>query len=208
MSTKEGKAVDAAASKEKTPAALSKTAILFPKAMAPLTLTNYVKLTTNLSGRDKVMRMVQYAIKAIVFNIGEKAEYAKQLLAFQKAVGKNIFIYFFLARKHAWLYYYYCIVNVKREGLHRKAFKLGVFLDEGLKFLEALSDEKMKDLERFLTLVQRLSMVMFAIYDNIIWLLEVKATEAFDKNNAKMKSYQFRFVAAVCAIIQSMMSLR
>ena len=35
-----------------------RTAILIPTSAAPLTLSNYVKLGTNLSGRDKVMRLV------------------------------------------------------------------------------------------------------------------------------------------------------
>lgn len=157
---------------------LDKSAILLPKGMAPFTLANYVKLGQNLSGRDKVMRFAQYGSRAVVYNLGEKTEYGKKLQAFQKAVG-----------------------------LHRKAFKLGVFLDEGLKFLEALSDPKLADLDRYLQVIQRACMVIFTIYDNILWALEVKFVEGFDKANIKMRSYQFRLIAAVSSMIQAYLAL-
>ena len=42
-----------------------RTAILLPASAAPLTLSNYVKLGTNLSGRDKLMRLVSSCISSI-----------------------------------------------------------------------------------------------------------------------------------------------
>jgi len=115
-------------------AAADRSAILFPEGMAPLTLGNYIKLSQNLSGRDKVMRLVQYGSRAVVYHLGEKTELGAKLQALQKALG-----------------------------LHRKAFKLGVFLDEWQKFVEALTAPKLEDLDRLLTLVQRLAMTLFVI---------------------------------------------
>ena len=155
-----------------------RSAILFPAGMAPLTLGNYIKLGTNLSGRDKLMRLVQYGSKAAIFHLGEKSESGAKLQALQKALG-----------------------------LHRKAFKLGMFLDEAQKFIEALTAPKLEDLDRLLTLVQRLAMTLFVIYDNILYLTEIKVTSAFDKASVKMKSYQFRFIAAVCSLIQVVLAV-
>ena len=95
----------------------------------------------------------------------------------------------------------------KGLGLHRKAFKLGMFLDEGLKFLEALNNAKLDDIERFLTLLTRISMFFFQIHDNILWALEVKFLKNFDKASIKMRSYQFRLIAAIASLIQVFLSV-
>ena len=113
-----------------------------------------------------------------MYHLGEKTETGAQLQGLQKGLG-----------------------------LHRKAFKLGMFLDEGLKFMEALNNPKMDDTERFLTLLTRLSMVVFQIYDNLLWALEVKFVKNFDKANIKMRSYQFRLIAAVASMIQVLLNL-
>jgi len=114
--------------------AADRSAILFPEGMAPLTPSNYVKLSTNLSGRDKLMRLVQYGSRVAVYHLGEKTEYGAKLQVLQKALG-----------------------------LHRKAFKLGAFLDEWQKFVEALTAPKLEDLDRLLTLVQRLALTIFVV---------------------------------------------
>jgi peroxin-11B len=155
-----------------------RSAILLPKSLAPLTVSNYIKLGANLSGRDKLMRLLQYGSRAIVYHLGEKTESGKKLQLLQKALG-----------------------------LHRKAFKLGMFLDEAQKFIESLTDSKMTELDRFLTLVQRLAMTFFVIYDNLLYLTEIKFTDAFDKATIKMKSYQFRLVAAIASTISIFLSL-
>lgn len=155
-----------------------RTAILIPASAAPLTLTNYTKLGQNLSGRDKLMRLAQYAARAAVYHLGEKSDAGAKLQGLQKGLG-----------------------------LHRKAFKLGMFLDEGLKFIEALNNAKLDDTERFLTLLTRASMVIFQIYDNLLWALEVKFVKDLDKANIKMRSYQFRLIAAVATMVQVLLSV-
>ena len=113
-----------------------------------------------------------------MYHLGEKTETGAQLQGLQKGLG-----------------------------LHRKAFKLGMFLDEGLKFLEALNNPKLSDTERFLTLLTRISMFIFQIYDNLLWSLEVKFVKNFDKANIKMRSYQFRLIAAVASFIQVLLAV-
>lgn len=113
-----------------------------------------------------------------MYHLGEKSETGSQLQGLQKGLG-----------------------------LHRKAFKLGMFLDEGLKFMEAVSNPKLDDTERFLTLLTRLSMCIFQIYDNLLWALEVKFVKNFDKANIKMRSYQFRLIAAVASLVQVLMAV-
>lgn len=110
--------------------------------------------------------------------MGEKSDTGKQLQALQKGLG-----------------------------LHRKAFKLGMFLDESLKFLEAVNNSKLDDTERFLTLITRASMVVFQIYDNLLWALEVKVLTSLEKASIKMRSYQFRLVAAVTSMIQVLLAI-
>lgn len=155
-----------------------RTAILLPENAAPLTLANYVKLGTQLSGRDKLMRLVQYASRAGVYQLGEKSELGAKLQGMQKGLG-----------------------------LHRKAFKLGMFLDEYLKFVEVLANTKLDDLERFLSLSIRVCMMAFQLLDNLLWCLEVKFVKDFDKASIKMRSYQFRLTAAVLNLIQVLLAL-
>lgn len=123
---------------------------------------------------------MQYAARVGVYHLGEKSETGAKIQGVQKGLG-----------------------------LHRKAFKLGNFLDEALKFKEALASPKMDDTERFLTLVTRAAMVFFQIYDNILWALEVKAFDknSFDKATVKMRAYQFRFIAAICQLIQILINV-
>jgi hypothetical protein len=125
-----------------------------------------------------VCNQVQYAARAAVFHLGEKTETGAQLQGLQKGLG-----------------------------LHRKAFKLGMFLDEGLKFLEALNNPKLDDTERFLTLLIRVSMCIFQVYDNLLWALEVKFVKNFDKANIKMRSYQFRLIAALAQMVQVLLNI-
>jgi hypothetical protein len=124
------------------------------------------------------MRFVQYGAKTMVAQLGEKTDAGKKLKVFQSAVG-----------------------------LHRKAFKLGKFLDEAQKFIEALNNPKLADLERLLTLVQRAAMTIFVILDNLLWATEIKLVDAFDKATLKMKSYQFRLVAAVVSMAQVFLAM-
>jgi len=119
------------------------------------------------------MRFVQYGAKTLVAQTGDKTDTGKKLKAFASAVG-----------------------------LHRKAFKLGKFLDEAQKFLEAVNADKMEQLERLLSLVQRAAMFVFVILDNLLWFTEVKVLDAFDKATLKKQSYQYRLVAAVCSMAQ------
>lgn len=123
---------------------------------------------------------VQYAARAVVFHLGEKSESGAKIQGVQKGLG-----------------------------LHRKAFKLGNFLDEALKFKEALASSKMDPVERLLTLITRAAMVFFQMYDNILWGLEVKFFDKaqFDKNTVKMRAYQFRFVAAICQLVQIVLTV-
>lgn len=121
---------------------------------------------------------MQYASRAGVYHLGEKSETGSQLQGLQKGLG-----------------------------LHRKAFKLGMFIDEALKFKEALNDPKLDDTTRFLTLLTRISMCIFQIYDNLLWALEVKFVKNFDKASIKMRSYQFRLIAAIASLIQVVLAL-
>lgn len=152
--------------------------MLAPK-MAPLTLANYNKLMTRLDGRDKMLRFVQYFARFIVFQMNDKKDpTSKKLTEFYKAVG-----------------------------LHRKAFKLGVFLEEYEKFMEALNDTKLSAIERNITLILRASMVIFAVLDNLLWFISVKVVESFDKEFVKLRSNQFRLVAAIANTILNAFSI-
>ena len=92
-------------------------------------------------------------------------------------------------------------------GLHRKAFKLGKFLDEAQKFIEAVGNDKMEAFERLLTLVQRAAMTIFVILDNLLWFTEIKVVDAFEKATLKKQSYQYRLIAAVASMIQVFLAL-
>eukprot|EP00924_Labyrinthula_sp_SR-Ha-C_P006513 maker-scaffold_38-snap-gene-0.41-mRNA-1 protein AED:0.00 eAED:0.00 QI:143/1/1/1/1/1/2/90/224 len=97
------------------------------------------------------------------------------------------FLYFHSGNKQLQSFY-------KAIGLHRKAFKLGTFMDEYIKFKEALSQKD--SLKKNLTLLLRAFMAVFVVHDNLVWFLSVKAIQG-DKDGIKKKSYYFRFIAAV-----------
>lgn len=152
---------------------------MLPPKMACLNLTNYNKLMTRLDGRDKILRFVQYFARFIVFKMDDKKDpTSKKLTEFYKAVG-----------------------------LHRKAFKLGVFLEEFEKFTEALNDTKLSQTEKNITLILRASMVVFAVLDNLLWFISVKVVESFDKEFLKLRSNQFRLVAAIANTMLNLFSI-
>lgn len=123
------------------------------------------------------MRFVQYAARFACFHMlkaDPTSEQGKKLQLFYKAVG-----------------------------LHRKAFKIGMFMDEYLKLKEALL---LKDgPSKILKVLLRLCMTLFLVFDNMIWFLSIKVING-DKDTVKKRSYYLRFFAAVfntCLVLQS-----
>lgn len=142
---------------------------LVPATLKPVTVKNVVKYTNDLKARDKLLRFVQYTSKLLIFRLREadaKSEVAARLELLSKGIG-----------------------------LHRKAFKLGAFLDEYHKFTEALKSGK-QDLKRSLTLVLRACMFCFVILDNLIYFISLKVLK-LDKDPLKLKAYRFRLVGAL-----------
>jgi hypothetical protein len=152
--------------------------------MAPLSLLTYNKYMSRLDGRDKVLRLVQYFTRFIVYtflNGGDSTKDSK--------------------KKFTELY--------KAIGLHRKAFKLGSSFDEYEKFMEALSDPKLAEnpQEQNLTLTLRAAMVIFGILDNLTWFASIKVLEEVDKEMIKLRANQFRLVAALANLSLNLVSI-
>lgn len=94
----------------------------------------------------------------------------------------------------------------KAIGLHRKAFKIGSFLEEYQKFLEILRDTK-DDPKRLLNLVLRACMAIFTVLDNLVWFVSLKVID-LDKDALKMKAYKFRLAAAAISTVTSVMDFQ
>lgn len=133
-----------------------------------------------LKGRDKVLRFVQYFSRFLTFqlmNSDPKSDIGGRLKLFHKAIG-----------------------------LHRKVWKIGTFIDEYLKFKEALNS-KVDDTKKYLTLGLRACMMFYLVYDNLVWFVAVKAIEG-NKDLLKLRSYYFRFIAALCNLALVAMSFQ
>jgi len=155
--------------------------ILQPKTMKEFNLKNSTKiLLGDLKGRDKVLRLVQYFTKFLVYHIKEsdpKSDLGKRIELLSKGLS-----------------------------LHRKAFKVGGSLEELQKLLELLEETK-KDLKRSLNLMLRASMVVFLALDNTVWLTSLKTID-LDKDGIKKKAYRFRLFAALLNTAIGMLDLQ
>mmetsp|Transcript_13294 Transcript_13294/g.33901 ORF Transcript_13294/g.33901 Transcript_13294/m.33901 type:complete len:228 (+) Transcript_13294:121-804(+) len=142
---------------------------LVPKGIKPATLKNVVKFTNDLKARDKILRLVQYYCKFLVYRLqasDPKSELAKRLNLLSKGIS-----------------------------LHRKAFKFGAWVDEIQKFNELLESGK-SDLKQTLSLILRPVMAMFVLLDNMIYLASLKVV-LWDKDALKPKAYKVRLFAAL-----------
>jgi hypothetical protein len=147
--------------------------VLVPKAAKPLhDLKTLTKASGDLKFRDKWLRFAQYLAKFLVFRLVQadpKSDLGKRLNELSKGIG-----------------------------LHRKAFKLGAFVDEIQKFQETLESGK-TDAKATLTLLMRPALALFTLLDNMVWLASLKFTQ-WDKDSLKMSSYRARLVAAYAAL--------
>lgn len=122
-----------------------------------------------LKGRDKAMRFVQYFSRFLAFKMlttDSKSVKGLQLTTFYKAVS-----------------------------LHRKAFRLGMFIDEFLKLKMALAD-KNEGRKKNLTITLRSLMMFFLVHDNWVWFLSIKVING-SKDSVKKRATYLRFIAAV-----------
>ncbi|GBG27719.1 Peroxisomal membrane protein 11C [Hondaea fermentalgiana] len=142
---------------------------LVPKAIKPAELKNVVKFMGDLKARDKLLRLVQYFTKFLVVKLREgdaKSDLAKRVELLSKGIG-----------------------------LHRKAFKVGSWLEEYQKFVELVKNGK-DDPKRTMSIILRACMTVFLMLDNAVWLTTLKVAD-FDKDALKKKAYKFRLTAAL-----------
>lgn len=93
----------------------------------------------------------------------------------------------------------------KGISTNRKAYRLGMFVDEFKKFEKTLASAK-EDVKKKLNLVKSFCMAMFYLHDNISWLLTLKVIKG-DKDPIKLRASRFRFTAAIVTTITGIMDI-
>jgi hypothetical protein len=94
----------------------------------------------------------------------------------------------------------------KGVGLHRKAFKLGTWLDEVQKLVELLNSGE-SGMKHNLELLLRPLMFFFVIYDNLVYFADLKVIDG-NKDELKMKSYKLRLAAAMIQVATSVLDFQ
>merc|ERR1719329_891714 len=142
---------------------------LVPADVKAANLANIVKFTNKLKARDKLLRFAQYYLKFLVYRLQQtdpKSDLAKRAKLLSSGMG-----------------------------LHRKAFKLGAWLDEIQKFKELQNNGK-TDLKQTLNLILKPVMGLFLFVDNMVYFTSLKVTD-WNKDELKMKAYKLRLTAAL-----------
>lgn len=145
---------------------------LVPAGVKPANLENVVKFTGKLKARDKLLRLVQYYLKFLVYRL-EQTDPKSDLAKRAKLLSSGM-------------------------GLHRKAFKLGAWLDEIQKFKELQNNGK-SDLKQTLNLMLKPIMGLFLFVDNMVYFTSLKVAD-WNKDELKMKAYKLRLT---CAFLQT-----
>mmetsp|Transcript_16142 Transcript_16142/g.20013 ORF Transcript_16142/g.20013 Transcript_16142/m.20013 type:complete len:237 (+) Transcript_16142:270-980(+) len=150
-----------------------------PAGCKPVNLSNLLTFLKKLDGRDKSLKFVQYFSRYLMhqlYQLNPKSELGDRLQKLYKGVS-----------------------------LHRKAFRLGMFMDEYKKFETTLAEAK-DDLKKTLDLVKSAAMGLFYLHDNLIWLVSLKVLTG-DKDRLKLRQAYFRWTAAVVTTIMCVMDI-
>mmetsp|Transcript_6239 Transcript_6239/g.11092 ORF Transcript_6239/g.11092 Transcript_6239/m.11092 type:complete len:229 (-) Transcript_6239:93-779(-) len=142
---------------------------LVPKTIKPMGMKTGLKVFNDLKARDKILRFAQYYLKFLVYRLktaDEKSDAAKRLNLLAKGLS-----------------------------LHRKAFKLGTFMDEIDKLQDLLKSGK-SGVKESLSILLRSIMTLFIITDNMVYFASLKVAD-WDKDALKSKAYKLRLSAAV-----------
>jgi hypothetical protein len=153
---------------------------LVPKDIKSLNLENVVKFTSPYKSKDKILRFIQYYLKFAVYQMQQadpKSDTAKRLGLLTKGIG-----------------------------LHRKAFKLGQWLDEAQKLVDLLNNGK-SGLKQNLDILLRPVMFVFLIFDNLVYFASLKVSDG-DKDALKMKAYKCRLTAALIQVAASFLDFQ
>lgn len=142
---------------------------LVPADVKAANLANIVKFTNKLKARDKLLRLAQYYLKFLVYRL-EQTDPKSDLAKRAKLLSSGM-------------------------GLHRKAFKLGAWLDEIQKFQELQKNGK-TDMKQTLNLILKPVMGLFIFVDNMVYFTSLKVTD-WNKDELKMKAYKLRLTAAL-----------
>ena len=89
----------------------------------------------------------------------------------------------------------------KGMGTHRRAWRLGKFVDEYYKFTLAFSKQAMDPATRGVTLMARLAMGLYLVHDNVIWFCDVKMLKTVDRKAWKLRADRFRWLACVLNLV-------
>jgi len=153
---------------------------LVPEDIKGVNLQNVVKFTSSYKAKDKILRFVQYYLKFAVYQMLQadpKSDTGKRLNLLTKGIG-----------------------------LHRKAFKLGQWLDEVQKLVELLNNGKSGPKQN-LDILLRPVMFMFLIFDNLVYFASLKVSDG-NKDELKQKAYKFRLTAALIQFAGSCLDLQ
>jgi len=153
---------------------------LVPKGLKEVNVGNVVKFTNQLKARDKLLRLVQYSCKGLVYRMLQDDP--------KNQVGLKLQLL------------------AKGVSLHRKAFKLGAWLDEYEKFMDAL--KKKQCLKQQLQLALRFCLGVFVWLDNLVYFVSLKVVTSLNKDALKLKAYRFRLVGAILNTILGAMDMQ
>ena len=146
-----------------------------------MTLQNAVKFMSQLDGRDKFLKLVQYLSRFAMWH-------------FQQGDPKSD-----VANRLKLLY--------KGASLHRKAFRVGKWVDEYTKLTVLLKKSAVQSLSLALTATVRVCMALFYFFDNVVWLSTLKVLK-MDTGKFKKNAARYRFSAAAINIILETMKFQ
>ena len=145
---------------------------LVPANISSVSIKTLAKFSDNLKARDKILRFFQYYLKFLVYRI--------QLYDLDNPFASNMKLL------------------SAALGLHRKAFKLGGWIEEINKFGE-LQRKGIMGFEQSMELILRSCMAAFLILDNMVYFATLGVLK-IDKEKLKMNAYRIRLV---CALLQT-----
>lgn len=153
---------------------------LVPRGVSPLNIESLAKFSDNLKARDKLLRLLQYNLKFWVFRMLQHTGHDKDLLMRLQTLSTAI-------------------------ALHRKAFKLGGWIEEVNKLFQAAKG-KISGFRDVLNLILRPTMMMFLMVDNIVYFATLKVLN-IDKDSTKAKAYKLRLTSAVLQALIGFMDI-
>ena len=142
-----------------------------------LTFPVLVRYLARLDGRDKLLRLIQYSSRMIMWS----AEASSALGAKDP--------------RAQWYKKSY-----KGISLHRKAFRLLKWAQEYHAACALMDDAKLSPVKRNLSVLNKAALTTYLVNDNINWFIGLKlSTMAPDR--FKTWAYRARFMAAVCQAV-------